>query len=69
MTLHPSLGYTIITQELEERARLAELDRFIKEHPDQVLRPARGRWARLIHRILPARASSRSLQAPCETAS
>jgi hypothetical protein len=65
MTLHPSLGYAIITQELEERARLAELDRFLKEHPDQILRPARGRWARLIRRI--ARAGSQ--QVPCETAS
>lgn len=56
MTMHPSLGYDIITQELEERARNAERARFVREHPEQIVRMPPGPAARLIERMLhPAR--------------
>ncbi|GAA3758473.1 hypothetical protein GCM10022240_08990 [Microbacterium kribbense] len=68
MTMHPAIGYAIVTQEIQERVRDAERRRFLKEHPDQIVRRAPGRWMRLVRRILPFRASPRSHQAPCETA-
>ncbi|WP_029144787.1 hypothetical protein [Microbacterium luticocti] len=52
MTLHPSLGYDTITQELEERARNAERARFVREHPDQVIRLPRPRWIRWFDRLV-----------------
>lgn len=54
MTMHPSLGYDIITQELEERIRNAERARFVREHPEQIVRMPSGRLSRLFRRILRA---------------
>ncbi|UUT34648.1 ATP-binding protein [Microbacterium elymi] len=47
MTMHPSIGYTIITQEIEERARNAERRRFILDHPEQIHRRPAGWWRRM----------------------
>nr|WP_274637038.1 hypothetical protein [Microbacterium bovistercoris] len=69
MTMHPSIGYTIITQEIEERARNAERRRFILDHPEQIHRRPAGWWRRMLRRIVSGRAAAPSRPAPCETAS
>ena len=51
MTLHPSLSYDIITQQIEERARNAERRRFALEHRDQIIRMPRKRWVSAIARL------------------
>jgi len=62
MTMHPSLGYDIITQELEERARNAERARFVREHPEQIVRMPPGPMLRLLKRII---RPGRQTVAPC----
>jgi hypothetical protein len=69
MTLHPSLGYDIITQQIEERTRNAERARFVKEHPDQIVRMPRRPWLRAITRLFhPRRAARRPLSTTRDSA-
>ncbi|QAY60272.1 hypothetical protein ET475_09930 [Microbacterium protaetiae] len=69
MTMHPSLGYDIITQELEERARNAERARFVREHPEQIVRLPRKRWISTIARLFhPLRHAVHPQSTTCDSA-
>ena len=69
MTLHPSLRYDIVTQEIEERARDAERRRFALEHSDQILRRSRPTWLRTIARIFRShRAVRQQPRGACDSA-
>jgi len=65
MTLHPSLGYDIITQQIEERARNAERARFVREHPEQIVRMSHQPWLRAVGRFFhPRHRTARPHPAP-----